>query len=282
MREIILPHTIRYTGGLSDNNIIDCYELSKSISGASKISNSIIYFISEGRVPKGNYKKKSRCVMEVPKPGSYELLLSIVPIVGFSSPYTEEILQSTQLLFQSLWGFIINPQKQNTEQMKNIIDGFVEVNRQNQETIKTMSSDYREVRLQELANSNRSNAREYVSPVGNSCNQIHNHFHGDFHIDIDINIAQDLRSRTEEMGQETDYECARMTRLNLETGHCKLELLPFGERVTGWIFDSTLEEPGNVYSAALNEQFPLILSAKAKMIDGKINELYITKARQLK
>lgn len=281
MQKMIIPHNIRYLGGLADENIIDCYELSKSISGASKISNSIIHFISEGRVPKGNYKKTFRCVTEVPRPGSYELLLCFIPIAGHSSLYTEEIIKSTQFLFQSLWGFIINPQRQNTEQMKNTIDGFVEVNRQNQETIRTMSSDHKEV-LQELVKSNRGNARDYVSPVGNSCDQIHNHFDGDFYINIDINIAKDIRSRTEEIGEETDYICNRMTRLNLETGHCRLELLNSGGKVTGWIFDSTLKEPGNVYSAALNEQFPLILSARAKVIDGKIKELYITNAYQLK
>lgn len=70
----------------------------------------------------------------------------------------------------------------------------------------------------------------------------------------------------------------RLTALDLETGECRLSIVPDGA-LHGVISDPLLNTPKNVYVTAFAERLPLRVTAKAALDeDGWIRRLYISDA----
>jgi hypothetical protein len=75
------------------------------------------------------------------------------------------------------------------------------------------------------------------------------------------------------------YQVSRMREVNVDTGHCIMDIEGVGERIPGKITDPALEVPNNVYTRALNSQQPCFVEAKAVRKTGEIRRLYISNAR---
>ena len=306
MQEVISPYTIKYTGGLTDEHIINSQELAFSILGASKISTSVIHYIFTGRVPKANYKKEYYCVTKAPQAGSVEWFQWVIPLVPHTVAYTEEFKLGAELLFQAVWDSIVNVLTRNSG--KTMADTFLTINRQNNEAfvemmrismqaieksnrslsdVATRQSEtiekivkHHATTMPELAKTNKTNAVNLVQPIGNSCVHINNHFYNGFSVDIDPVKADIIRLKdTDEFGELGRFECIRIWELNLNSGHCILELAGFEKRVPGLITDPVIQRPENAYSTALNEFKPLVLTAKPILRDNEIIKLHIVDAR---
>ena len=308
MQKIISPYTIEYKGKLSDQHIIYSEDLALSILGASKVSTSIIHYIFTGKVPKANYKKQYVCVTNPPKSGSYEWLQWIIPMAPAILADPHAFRLATEFLFQITWDFLVNtltrdPTK-NLEAMGKI---FAEINRQNNEThlealkifaqsmerssknLTDVSSRQAELieklenhiieTMPDMAKVNKTNAVNFVQPIGNSCTFINNYFYNGFDVNIDPAKAEAIRSKKPDtVGDQTQYECIRITELNLNNGHCFLELSGFDDKVTGGISDPILNRPSNIYSTSFDKHMPLILTAKPILRDGEVIKIHINNA----
>jgi len=62
-------------------------------------------------------------------------------------------------------------------------------------------------------------------------------------------------------------------------GACRIEILDQNKIVSGKIADASLDQPGNVYTKALNEGAILKVVAQPTMKDGKLHRLFITGAK---
>lgn len=74
------------------------------------------------------------------------------------------------------------------------------------------------------------------------------------------------------------YQVTRVRAVNVDTGHCIIDVEGVGERITGKITDPALDVPNNVYTTALNSQGPCVVQAKAVRKEGEIKRLYISNA----
>ena len=301
MSEIISQHTITYTGKLADDQIVDSQDLAYSILGAAKISISVIHYFHFGRVPKGNYAKSYQCVSRPPHPGSYEFIQDLIPMASIITENPQRFILGVEFLFRTIWKFLLNRlikgPNQNTEAIvEEVTEGFKERDETLLEILRilTKGHDVHNQNLVDLLNKvldrtvpemakiNKTNAINFVQPIGNSCNIINNHFHGGSNVTIGAPEAEAIRSKgSDVVGAETEYECIRITELNLNSGHCILDILGFDEKVTGYISDPALNQPSNIYSTALDEHKPLRLAAKPILREGEVKRLYINKAHFL-
>ena len=309
MQEIISPYTIEYKGKLSDQHIIYSEDLALSILGASKVSTSIIHYIFTGKVPRANYKKQYVCVTNPPKSGSYEWLQWIIPIAPAILADPPAFRWAVEFLFQITWDFLVNTlTRDSTKSIETMGKVFAEINQQNNETrlevlkifaqsaeksnenltdivsrqaeiIEKLENHFIET-MPDMAKVNKTNAVNFVQPVGNSCTLINNHFYNGFDVNVDPAKAEAIRSKNPDtVGDQTQYECIRITELNLNNGHCFLELSGFDDKVTGEISDPDLNWPSNIYSTAFDKHMPFILTAKPILRDGEVIKIHISNAQ---
>ena len=79
------------------------------------------------------------------------------------------------------------------------------------------------------------------------------------------------------VGEQAEYN-VQVEGVFKTNGACRLRLLPDGRIVSGKIIDPVLSVPGNVYTAALNENRPLHVVAKPTLKDGSIRTLFVSHA----
>ena len=309
MQEIISPYTIEYKGKLSDRHIVYSEDLALSILGASKVSTSIIHYIFTGKVPRANYKKQYVCVTNPPKSGSYEWNQWIVPMASTILADPPAFIWAVEFLFQKTWDKLVNTlARDSTKSIETMGKVFTDINQQNSEAglealkIFAQSMDKSNKNLTDivsrqaeiiekyenhsietmpdLAKVNKTNAVNFVQPVGNSCTFIENHFYNGFDVNIDPAKAEVIRSKEPDtVGDETQYECIRITELNLNNGHCFLDLSGFDDKVTGEISDPSLNRPSNIYSNAFDKHTSLILTAKPILRDDEVIKIHISNAQ---
>lgn len=307
MQEIITPYRITYVGKLADDHIINSEELGYSIIGASKISTAIIHYIFTGKVPKRNYRKDYQCVTSQPASGCYEWVQYIIPIVPAVVGYEASFVLGAELLFQTVWDGLKNGLT-NEKNFETMADTFVEINKDNNDahiealkiyaqSINAAHDNIRDVAtrqaelteqlgkhfsatMPELVREQKNNAINLVYPVGNSCNEMQKSFPQGFTVVIDSPEADVIRSREQDsVGNETEYNCNRLSELNLDGGHCLLDVEGFDDKVVGQISDPVLDIPNNIYSSALDDQSSLILIGKPIIRDGQVVKIHISNAR---
>jgi hypothetical protein len=76
------------------------------------------------------------------------------------------------------------------------------------------------------------------------------------------------------------FRCERISVINTKTGHCELTIQGIAGPVKGKISDPVLRQPKNIYTKALQEHVPLLISAKPVEKDGEIRRLYISDAHE--
>lgn len=81
-----------------------------------------------------------------------------------------------------------------------------------------------------------------------------------------------------EVGPVETYRVNRVREVNVDTGHCILDVDGVGAGLPGKITDPALEIPNNVYTTALNTQEPCLIEAKAIRRAGQIRRLYVSNA----
>lgn len=134
--------------------------------------------------------------------------------------------------------------------------------------------------LPALADVMRGPATELVAPVGNTCKQIRQFSGSDFEVAINEPEAEVIRGDSAmEVEDMQSFYCNKITEINLETGHCILDVKGFDNLITGKIDDPIINTPNNVYTKALNSQTPFTIKAKPVKKEGIIHRFYISDAK---
>ena len=251
--------------------------------------------------------KKNISVSQNPqKMGSYEWIQWVIPIVPLAVEDTLSLKLGAEMLFQATWDYIVKKLThsptdfasqpllemygKNTEALYDAFRLFLyTTEKQNRyltdialgltETIEKLDKHYNET-ISDLAEANKTNVINFVQPIlGNSCTHINNNFNNGFNLEIDPAVADVINSTEKDtVGPRTDYECIKITELNLNNGHCILEISGFENKLTGQISDPVLGQPNNIYSTALNEHKSIIIDAKPIIRDGEVIKLHISDA----
>jgi hypothetical protein len=180
-------------------------------------------------------------------------------------------------------GIICSVLKRKSD-MEIAVNGVVEIAKANVEFAKQvhqgqmLDKQWLQTHIDRLAFENRSALRELPEPVGRSVRQIKvgNEGRG---VVIDEADAEVLRSRDENLvvGETSQYR-VRIEGVFKTDGSCRLLLIDENRVVSGKITDPALWQAKNVYTQALNDGTPLLVTTKPTLLDGIVKRLYISDA----
>jgi len=254
-----------------------------------------------GEVPKGNYRKEFICFAEAPQQGSLEAFLYMAPILAdgtlFAATYKDAVSTLFWLVVDSLkkvWtgkpedqtvkeltATISKMASEQSELCTILANGLIRSNDNIADSNKRSIAVHEALihRIPEIANSNRNNARQMVSPVGRSCTSISQSSNGEIMSQITEPDAEAIRSKEDLVVGDTEtMQCLKIIELNLRTGHCEIEVDRYEGVIIGKITDPQLEQAGNIYSRSLDRQTQFAISAKPVMKEDNVQRLYISDA----
>lgn len=298
MTEIILPFVLTYLGGDADRHEIKAQSLGVSLSGAAKLYNAVAHYCAFGYIPRGNYKKAFQCYAKVPQDGSYEYVLVIAAIAQQQDLLGEISKEAMGYVFSRIIGAlkgiwtkrgetgkvvedlakVLIEESKNRKDVENLLIRSITQSNDNMASVHGKLIET----LPTLAGVLRNSARELVAPIGNTCKQIKQFSLTDFEVEITEPEAEVIRGESEmEVDDMQSFHCNRITEINVENGHCILDVEDYDHLITGKIDDPVLKTPHNVYTKALDNQTPVIITAKPVKKEGVIYRLYISDANEI-
>ncbi len=297
MVEVVSPFMVRYIGKSADHHFLDSKEYGESLIGASKLYITIAEYIYYGEIPKPNAKNKFICVSKVPKKGSFGQEFGIEPAQAgefgvvfymFKEPLSWIFRKIVEALLK-LWTHpseqeaivkeLVDVIREKAEQDAKVMEVLVAANQKANDNLAALMEKLTE-QIPLLAESTRPYAREFVKPIGSSCSAIEQFSESESKSEITESDAKAIRDEGEiEVGDATEYRVVRIRELNLDTGHCVVDVEFFGEHITGRITDPAIGIRQNIYSQALNDHSEFIVVAKVEIQKGIVKRLHISDAK---
>ena len=301
MDQIIRPWKVSYSGKMSSDGFINTEEVGNSLVGSSKISVSLIHYISEAKVPHGRYKKKYQCITKPPVHGSFEVeqVITHAILTGAVTLENSDVIQyAFEAYFERVWEWVkvlltrkdVNHEQEmerlretsqhNLEMMNIAMNAMKEVSRTHAESLEKLSK-FNADNLHDLAATNKNNAVTFVKPIGGTCNVITNNYfkyknEPQRSLAFDEAEADVIRSKEEDVvGDLQEYNCLRVIGLDTETKNFHLSIEGMDGDMKGIISDPVLSEPHNPYTTALSNHSGLIIKAKPIYRNGEIVRLHV-------
>lgn len=297
MPEVIQPFALTYIGNDADRHELNAQSLGISLIGAAKLYNAVAHYCAFGYVPHGNYKKEFQCYAKIPKDGSYEYFLYIAAIAQEYNLYGEFSKEAMGFVFanvidalkghwtkpgetgkvvEHLTNALIEQSKDRKDVEIVLANGIIHAN-DNMASLHGKLIDT----LPQLADATRPSAKELVTPVGNTCKKIEQFSNTSLVVPISEPEAEVIRGDEDyEVDEMQNFNCNRITEVDIENGHCKLDIEGLDHMVIGKIDDPIIHTPNNIYTRALNEQKPFTITAKPVKKQGIIHRLYISDAKE--
>ncbi len=308
MADIIPPFLVRYSGKGADDHILEAQEYGESIVGASKLYNSVVHYVMFGDILHPRTKKQLLCFAKPSEPGSVDQWLFVASAVagnyGIDAAIYQEVLQwsfcRVMNAIKETWvqpssaektiGTLSDEMQEKAAADSNmqilLVNGMLKMAHEHSENIASanerMASLHEKLieKLPELATKTRSNGRKFVSPVGSSCSSIRQFAETQYESDITEPDAEVIRGNEDmEVEEMKDYKANMISEINLNTGHCTLEIEGIDRPVSGQISDPALGSPGNIYTRSLDSRSGFTVTAKAVKKGGKIQRLHISDAK---
>ncbi len=290
---LIEPFVLAYDGRDADKHVIAADQLGESIAGAARFYTAVAHYSAFGFVPRGRYKKAFRCYVSPIREGSIEQLAFLAPAVGdislMATVYKEVISVTFKAVVGSLTRVLTKP-----SEMQNTVDRLVETIQQQGAATAAMNEhlvsiiDKQNARLADLhsklidtmpqlVEAVRPAAEAMVAPVGDTCSALTQFKRTTQQVVIDEADAEVIRSKApDEVDDIATFSVNRVLELNLNSGHCVVELAGHGGIVSGKITDPKLSLPNNPYTTAMDAHTALAVNAKAVRRASAIRRLFIS------
>lgn len=288
--DIIRPFVLKYEGGDADRHIARADLLGHSILGAAKYYNALAHFCVFGFVPRGNYRHEFECYAKPIEPGSIQQLFFVVGEYGLHAKMVNAAVEfvfgqvveavkrawsrpsETTMIVTTLTDALLERARGDDAVKQQLAAGLIKAN-DNLASLHEKLID----QLPQLAQTTRPHGRRLVMPVGPSCRQLVQMAGTDHESSISEAEAEAIRgSVSTEVQDARSYRVNRITELNLDTGHCLMDVAEVGARVVGRITDPLLQQPGNPYSAALHDHSTCVVNAKLVTKDGDPYRLFVS------
>lgn len=294
---IVAPFAVTYDGNDADQHVISARQLGESIVGGSKLYTAAVHYCMFGIIPRGNYKKEFQCYAMPAREKCFEYHLFIAAIASEYALHGEIYKEGLGFLFSRVLEAIkkIWLKPGETEKVVEMLVDLLKEESRNSNALNTVLAnglikandnlaslhDKLIVTLPQIADSTRSHGAELVSPVGNTCKTIRQFTNTAQEIIITEPEAEVIRGDKDmEIDDMQQFICKRITEVNVENGHCIMNVEGFDELIVGKISDPALETPNNVYTKALNQQTSFIISAKPVKRNGIVQKLFVSDARE--
>jgi hypothetical protein len=279
---------ITYRGLLADQHFVDAHQFGRSLIGVSNVANSICHELFLGAITHDPRSYQIRfCVGPSKKNGLIQEIFAVVNS-GQLPLFPPILITLGKRLTEFVFEAVIEKALGKKKETDNAVDKIYQLAMTHAEFAKQVhdgdmrNKDFLQNMVTSLYNENRASIRQIPDPVGRTVRTLQIGNDPKMAAVIDEPSAEVLRSPdTLTLGEPISIDVS-IHGVFKTNGACKVEILDEGKIVSGKIVDPALEQPGNVYTKALNEGAMLKVVAQPTMKDGRIHRLFITSAKILR
>lgn len=271
------PIPITYTGLYADAHLVDAQQLGKSLIGISKIANSLCHFYFFEQTTHDPRLYEIRFFAGPARANGQIQEIFAIMNSGVLPLFQPFVIAGAKIFIELATKYLIKRISGQKSEATVAIEKMAEVAVQAQKA-QMQNTRWLQKTMEKLLNVNRHSLREVPEPVGKSVRKMSVGIKDDA-TEIDEPTAEVLRAKDQmEVGEMGEY-VVTMEGVFKTNGACKVKL-DNGVIVAGKITDPVLDQPGNIYTHALDRAEPLLVTAKPTMKDGEINRLFISNARR--
>jgi hypothetical protein len=264
------PIVIRFDGLDADQHEIDLSLLAESLKGLSRIIGVAGNFVATGHYVQHRDAMEVRVVARPPEGHCFELMAWL------------KWASENPLISGIIGGLTVTPvtyiiakaagQREEMKHLRGALDTAIQVLGHRDEAVVTRLTQT----IEKMADALRPSVRQAVAPIGRSASTLSI---GDASGMHRVGLAEKetiMATEQAEVQPETTYEVI-ITELDMESGSCKLAILPESDdRHKGAITDPAFAVPNNRYALAMAAKSPISVRAKAVTKDGEIEKLFIS------
>lgn len=288
-RGLITSLEVKYNGLDANKHLVDGVYLGRSIEGTAKLYNDALFLFENGKLPSSRSVYNSKIYMGVPQEGSLFLGFTSMVAAGQMAVYPELWGQMAEWFVPEFIKATYNKLLNKEDRVKQILEFVQNESQQNREFALEMSKmaigavvqDKAQLYnlVEKNAENNRKAARLSVEPVGRSCLSITQEKNKVSFIEIDEPSAEVIRSKEElEVTDMQKYTC-QIEAVDKTNGSCRVLLTGEDKPIMGKIDDPQLQQTGNVYTHALDQDSEIVITAKTTVKKGEIQKFYISDAK---
>ncbi len=272
-----LRFEIRYEGRDAQRHQIDMMSLGESLQGFGRIYAVIGHFAATGQYAKQSQALSVKTYAQEPEAKCF----SVAGLIGTASQAG---------LFQGMAGalvaaivtYAVSRSNDKSEEMRHLRELLEQQMGHSQRNL-----DRAMETIERLVSGLGPSIKKSVAPVGESCSRIDLYANGQKHKSIDLADKEAIYSADDgELLGEREYTVL-LTEFDRLLRRCKVHLLGddidedldeggLPPRINAEITDPAIQLPGNKYGAAVSNDKPIKVKAKAFLKDGAITKLFIS------
>ena len=277
------PIPIAYRGLYADDHLVDAQQFGQSIASAGQIANSICHQFLFENVTHDPRSYQVRFFVGTSKKNG--LIQEIIAVMNSGSMpvFAPVLLKTGKIFIERMFDAVIAHTLKKPSDMGKALDTIRDMAAQHHEFATQVHQgqmrDKKWLRalVEHVVSENRAPLRALPSPVGKTVRQMQIGDKSTGPI-IDEPAADVLRSHDLlEIGEATKYE-VKIVGVFKTNGTCRVRIGQTDCVVPGKIVDPVLDTPHNVYTAALDQDVPILVTAKPTLKDGRVHRLYILDA----
>jgi hypothetical protein len=279
------PFALSYEGGEADEHLVDAALLGASLTGVGQFYNAAAHLWFFQDVPK-RLRPVIRASVGPPREGSVFYLIYLIMTHGQMVLFPQLLCEMADLAMPAIVKGALNRLTRKRSVMDEaLVKVFDDMDRRRHEAGLVAEQNHHAIEhrlldlIERLADQNRGAARNMARPVGPSVRSL-THFKGTANeYVIDEPTADVLVSQEDKTVGEPQQFIARLWAIDKKANTCKVEIDGQERPYRGKITDPALAVPGNIYTAAFNEDRRVLVTAKPVLRNGEIDTLYISDAK---
>lgn len=296
--ELVRLFEVTYDGGDAKSRIMEGHSLGQSISGSAQLYSAVAHFCASGVVPRRRYRREFAAYARPSAGGSWRQYWFVAPLIaGEYAIHVKLYNEAISYMFarvtdavKQIWtrpsereaavDKVLEAMKEQGQRDKEIQEQLIAGLVKGQSDMSALAMKLADT-LPALASATRTHGIDIVKPVGFTCTEIRQ-FSSTPALESKITEAEALVIRggeAMEVDNVATYKLNRIRELNLDTGHCVVDIDGVGA-VPGRITDPVLETPNNVYTRRMNDQGIVSVEGKAVRKNGEIQKLFISDAEE--
>jgi|SRR5665213_492814 len=276
MTEFTPPIVIRYDGLDASRHEIDLGLLGESLKGGSRLLAIAGHLALTGEYVSKVPAMSVRVLASPPRGACYEihaLIVASTPLLPYLTPAAQGFLKRA---VEGTVSFISARLSNKPTEAAKAMDLAMAALTSNQEvTLKSL--DLARLAMEKAAENQRPAAQAFAIPVGISvATALIGQPESAFVVDSAARIQIDQTDPVE-IGLAQTYT-VRLSELDVQTGSCKVAIQSddTDARYDGFIADPVVKNPHSAYSAALDSQTWIRVTAKPHVRDGQLRKLTIS------
>jgi len=275
---------IAYRGLFADQHLVDAQQFGRSLIGMSKVANSITHEFFFGTITHDPRSYQIRfCVGPSRANGLIQELFAVLASGQFPA-FPPILIQVAKPFITSTFEAVIKTVLNRQSETSRAIDKIHDLAVRNVEFASQVHKGHMRDKawlkrmVETLVREDRAPLRQIPDPIGRTVRLMEVGEDRSSPVVIDEPAAEVLRAHEPmQVGDVAEYD-VKIEGVFKTNGACRVRLLDEDRIVPGKITDPALEQPNNVYTAALNAGVVLHVTAKPVLKDGQIDRLFISHA----